>query len=152
VCSPRIRRPLRVPTDAQCNSGGNWGLVKMTEIFLQRLAAAAPEARRTNQENGDRPAAAARTEPKRPEAAVMASRSGLLDLSAMPAGRPMIPSETDTVSGEDQAAAYYQEELDAESVRRLALLVKQQLSLQALSIANARSLGLLGLVRDISLM
>lgn len=139
--------------NAQC--GGNWGLVKMTEIFSQRVTAPALDARRTAQENNERPQAVAKAENPRPETAVIASRSALLDLAALPAGRPMVPSETeatDKVAGENQAAAYYQEELDAETVRRLALLVKQQLSLQALSIANARSLGLLGLVRDISLM
>ena len=43
---------------------------------------------------------------------------------------------------------YFDDELDSESVRLLALKAQQQLSIQALSIANVRALSIIGLFRD----
>lgn len=43
---------------------------------------------------------------------------------------------------------YFEDELDSESVRLLALKAQQQLSIQALAIANVRALSIIGLFRD----
>ena len=122
----------------------------MSDILLQRAASTAQDARRNPREgNGETRIGPAGGEQP-------AARSLLVDLAALPAGQPLSLSEEGVLLApakiEEKRRAYYQDDLDEESVRKLALLVKEQLSLQALSIANAHAMGLLGLVRDISLM
>lgn len=85
-----------------------------------------------------------------------ASRALLVDLASLPAGQPVALSQEGMLlapaRAEEKPEAYYQDDLDEESVRTLALLVKEQLSVQALSIANAHAMGFRGLMREISLM
>lgn len=51
-------------------------------------------------------------------------------------------------AGIDDRIAYFDDDLDSESVRLLALKAQQQLSIQALAIANVRALSIIGLFRD----
>lgn len=51
-------------------------------------------------------------------------------------------------AGIDDRAVYFDDDLDSESVRLLALKAQQQLSIQALAIANVRALSIIGLFRD----
>lgn len=124
----------------------------MSEILLQRAATAGQEARRTVREDGEH----GRTGAAAAGSAAAPSRAMLVDLAALPAGQPMLLSEEGMPVGlaapDAVAEVFYRDDLDAEAVRRLALRVKQQLSLQALSIANAHAMGFLGMVREISLM
>lgn len=47
-----------------------------------------------------------------------------------------------------ERAVYFDDDLDSESVRLLALKAQQQLSIQALAIANVQALSIIGLFRD----
>ena len=123
----------------------------MSEILIQR-AVASQETRRPSQDLSERPVSSG--EPSGGTGGT--ARSGLLDLAAMPAERPAVYRDAAAIEAAERVheglSAYYRDDLDAESVRKLALLVKQQLSIQTLSIVNAHALGLLSMMRDIELM
>ncbi len=140
----------------------------MSDLFLRRIAAEAGTPRRTSGETNT-PATGPAGRAEQPEGF---SRAGLLppapaghrdlsvlpaghrDLAALPAGR-VLPPDAITAArakSEPDDHAAWRDDLDPESVCQLALLVKQQLSLQALAIANVHALGILGMVQDLDLM
>lgn len=80
------------------------------------------------------------TTPLPSASAAMADRSSLIP--------EMVQDARMGTAGDDDCAIYYDDDLDSESVRLLALKAQQQLSIQALAIANVRALSIIGLFRD----
>ncbi len=75
--------------------------------------------------------------------------TGASDLAARSSLVPeLVQDRTMPAAGPGERDICFDDALDSESVRLLALKAQQQLSIQALAIANVRALSIIGLFRD----